>query len=107
MQALRSFVLIAALPFAVNTLSNSNTCSNTNMTFRSVRKIMPRPSPHWVGDGFRVYPVFANLAFKEELSPLLMFDYAAPKKFPAKLGAPPGVGQHPHRGPYGLCGVSE
>ena len=27
-----------------------------------------------------------------------MFDYAEPKKFPAKLGAPLGVGQHPHRG---------
>jgi redox-sensitive bicupin YhaK (pirin superfamily) len=27
-----------------------------------------------------------------------MFDYAEPKKFPAKLGQPLGVGQHPHRG---------
>jgi redox-sensitive bicupin YhaK (pirin superfamily) len=27
-----------------------------------------------------------------------MFDYAAPKHFPAKLGNPLGVGQHPHRG---------
>ena len=66
--------------------------------FRSVRKIMPRPSRHWVGDGFHVYPVFANLAFTEELSPLLMFDYAEPKKFNSKVGPPRGVGQHPHRG---------
>jgi quercetin 2,3-dioxygenase len=65
---------------------------------RSVQKILPRPSPHWVGDGFRVYPVFSNLAFTKELSPLLMFDYAEPKHFPAKVGSPPGVGQHPHRG---------
>lgn len=68
--------------------------------FRSVRTVLPRPPAHWVGDGFNVYPVFAHLAFKEELSPLLMFDYAAPKKFPAKLGAPLGVGQHPHRGTF-------
>ncbi|EEC51270.1 predicted protein [Phaeodactylum tricornutum CCAP 1055/1] len=72
--------------------------SSTTSKLRSVRKIMPRPSSHWVGDGFKVYPVFANAAFTEELSPLLMFDYAEPKKFPARVGAPLGVGQHPHRG---------
>ena len=38
------------------------------------------------------------MAFKEDISPLLMFDYAAPKKFPANVGSPLGVGQHPHRG---------
>lgn len=59
---------------------------------------MPRPPKHWVGDAFNVYPVFAGKAFTEELSPLLMFDYAAPKNFPAKVGKPCGVGQHPHRG---------
>jgi hypothetical protein len=59
---------------------------------------MERPYQHWVGDGFHVFPVFADLAFKEDLSPLLMFDYAAPKTFPAKVGKPRGVGQHPHRG---------
>lgn len=45
-----------------------------------------------------MYPVFANAAFTEELSPLLMFDFAEPKKFAAKVGPPRGVGQHPHRG---------
>jgi hypothetical protein len=65
--------------------------------FRSVRKILARPSAHWVGDAFRVYPVFANLAFTEELSPLLMFDYGEPKHFPAKVGPPAGVGRvSPH-----------
>ncbi|GAX10675.1 uncharacterized protein FisN_14Lh185 [Fistulifera solaris] len=67
--------------------------------FRSVRKVMERPSKHWVGDGFHVYPVFGSLAFSNELSPLLMFDYADPKKFNAHLSTKPrGVGQHPHRG---------
>lgn len=42
--------------------------------------------------------MFADLAFKDDLSPLLMFDYAEPKQFGSKLGQPRGVGQHPHRG---------
>jgi len=59
---------------------------------------MLKPYKHWVGDGFNVYPVFADLAFKEAMSPLLMFDYAEPKDFGSKLGQPRGVGAHPHRG---------
>lgn len=65
--------------------------------FRSVNRVLLKPYPHWVGDGFNVYAVFADLAFTEALSPLLMFDYAAPKKFGSKVGRPRGVGQHPHR----------
>jgi len=43
--------------------------------------------------------VFAEKAFTNELSPFLMFDYAAPKQFsPSKTGQHRGVGQHPHRG---------
>lgn len=45
-----------------------------------------------------MYPVFANKAFSEELSPFLMFDYGAPKSFPPNRGKPVGVGKHPHRG---------
>jgi hypothetical protein len=41
--------------------------------------------------------VFHDLAFTNELSPWLMFDYAAPKRFePGHVRR--GVGQHPHRG---------
>jgi redox-sensitive bicupin YhaK (pirin superfamily) len=79
---------------------DSATCENNNdmPKYRSVKRVMERPNKHWVGDAFHVYPVFANLAFTEELSPLLMFDYAEPTQFNAKLGNPKGVGQHPHRG---------
>eukprot|EP00240_Pyramimonas_obovata_P005638 CAMPEP_0118945824 /NCGR_PEP_ID=MMETSP1169-20130426/43041_1 /TAXON_ID=36882 /ORGANISM="Pyramimonas obovata, Strain CCMP722" /LENGTH=326 /DNA_ID=CAMNT_0006891629 /DNA_START=266 /DNA_END=1247 /DNA_ORIENTATION=- len=64
---------------------------------KSVRRIMPTPPQHWVGDGFHVYPVFHDLAFTKELSPWLMFDYAAPKKF-SPTSSRRGVGKHPHRG---------
>lgn len=45
-----------------------------------------------------MYPVFANLAFTNAISPMLMFDYGAPKEFPINKGKPLGVGKHPHRG---------
>ena len=65
--------------------------------FKTVRKILPAPRKHWVGNGFNVYPVFAQLAFTELLSPWLMFDYASPKQF-SPTSSRLGVGQHPHRG---------
>ena len=64
---------------------------------KAIKRILPAPRPHWVGNGFNVYPVFASLAFTEALSPWLMFDYAAPKEFPP-TNKRLGVGQHPHRG---------
>ena len=54
--------------------------------------------PHWVGDGFPVRSIFSydNLG-REQLSPFLMLDYAAPRQFePATQRR--GVGEHPHRG---------
>ena len=64
---------------------------------KTIKEICRKPPAHWVGDGFHVYPVFANKAFTSELSPFLMFDYAAPKEFPSSTKRR-GVGMHPHRG---------
>jgi redox-sensitive bicupin YhaK (pirin superfamily) len=64
---------------------------------KAVRKVISAPRPHWVGNGFHVFPVFGELAFTQELSPWLMFDYAAPKHFDPSTQRR-GVGQHPHRG---------
>lgn len=65
---------------------------------KQIKTLLPATDRnHWVGDGFNVRPVFANLAFTEHISPFLMFDYAAPKKFEA-TDAKRGVGPHPHRG---------
>lgn len=69
-----------------------------NMTkYKVIREILGAPPRHWVGNGFHVFPVFHNRAFTKELSPWLMFDYAAPKEFQPGHERR-GVGQHPHRG---------
>ena len=64
---------------------------------KTVREVCRKPPRHWVGDGFHVYPVFADRAFTSELSPFLMFDYASPKEF-GPTSRRRGVGSHPHRG---------
>jgi len=83
-------------------ISNSSQ-SSTSMSAaaqKTIKEICRKPPRHWVGDAFHVYPVFANKAFTSELSPFLMFDYAAPKEFPPEKNPNyrRGVGQHPHRG---------
>ena len=65
---------------------------------KRIKTILPATSrSHWVGDGFNVRPIFAHLAFKQDISPFLMFDYAAPRAFDA-TEEKRGVGPHPHRG---------
>jgi redox-sensitive bicupin YhaK (pirin superfamily) len=54
--------------------------------------------PHWVGDGFPVRSVFSYDGLgREQLSPFLLLDYAAPRRF-APAARRHGVGAHPHRG---------
>ena len=67
------------------------------MTTKSIRRILDTPPAHWVGDGFLVRPLFADLAFSNDVTPFLMLDYAAPVEFPPSQ-TPPGVGGHPHKG---------
>lgn len=67
------------------------------MTDRRVTAVLTTPSRHWVGDGFLVRPLFAEAAFTEALSPFLMFDWAAERRFEPSP-TPRGVGPHPHRG---------
>ncbi len=65
---------------------------------KKIKTILPANNrSHWVGDGFNVRPVFAQLAFTQDVSPFLMFDYAAPREFKASTNKL-GVGPHPHRG---------
>eukprot|EP00930_Biecheleria_cincta_P089818 TRINITY_DN79163_c0_g1_i1.p1 TRINITY_DN79163_c0_g1~~TRINITY_DN79163_c0_g1_i1.p1 ORF type:complete len:337 (+),score=51.61 TRINITY_DN79163_c0_g1_i1:85-1095(+) len=72
-------------------------CAASRMIRKAIKQVLPAAPKHWVGDGFHVHPVFSNKAFSAELSPFLMFDYAAPKYFGPSTERR-GVGQHPHRG---------
>lgn len=65
---------------------------------RQVRAVHDAAPPHWVGDGFPVRSIFSyDHLGREQLSPFLMLDYAAPRHFePAPRRR--GVGEHPHRG---------
>ena len=65
---------------------------------KQIKTLLPATArSHWVGDGFNVRPIFAQLAFTQDISPFLMFDYAAPREF-AATEEKRGVGPHPHRG---------
>lgn len=65
---------------------------------KQIKKILRAPHRgHWVGDGFPVRAVFADMAFTPEISPFLMFDYGGPQEF-TPTESKRGVGPHPHRG---------
>ena len=45
---------------------------------RNIRQIYRAQSQHWVGDGFRVQPLFSHMGENRGTDPFLMLDYAAP-----------------------------
>ena len=66
---------------------------------KNVAKIYAPPTPHMVGDGFRVHnfiPSFPALSM-QRMDPFIMLDYGSKFVFPPSP-APKGVGVHPHRG---------
>src|SRR5674476_319431 len=66
---------------------------------KSVQQIFTPPSPHMVGNGFRVHNFFPggyNLGMKR-MSPFFLLDYNAKIEF-APSDSLRGVGVHPHRG---------
>lgn len=69
------------------------------MATKAIDTILAPPSPHMVGDGFRVHNFFPsgyNLG-KYRMSPFFLMDYNAKFNFPPS-DVPRGVGVHPHRG---------
>jgi quercetin 2,3-dioxygenase len=69
------------------------------MTKKNIETIVAPPSPHMVGDGFRVHtfiPSGYSLSM-ERMSPFLMLDYNAKFYFPP-TDKPRGVSVHPHKG---------
>jgi len=65
---------------------------------RKVLAVHDAAPPHWVGDGFPVRSIFSYDGLgREQLSPFLLLDYAAPRRFEPAMRRR-GVGEHPHRG---------
>ena len=68
-------------------------------TPKSIEQIIAPPSPHMVGDGFRVHNFFpsSRTVGMQRMSPFFLMDYGSKIEFPP-TNTPRGVGVHPHRG---------
>lgn len=69
------------------------------MKQKDVQQVLPPPTPHMVGDGFRVHNFFPsgyNMP-QNRMSPFFLLDYNAKMTLPPSK-YPKGVGVHPHRG---------
>lgn len=65
---------------------------------RSVETVIAPPTPHWVGDGFRVHGFLPHGPINaERMSPFFLLDYGSKYTFPPSTTLQ-GVGPHPHRG---------
>ena len=66
---------------------------------RSIKAILPPPSFHMVGDGFRVHNFFPSQSEigMKGMSPFFLMDYGSKWDVPPS-DRPKGVGVHPHRG---------
>ena len=66
-------------------------------TLRSIEQIIAPPTPHWVGNAFKVHNFFPGQLEMKRMSPFFLLDYGAKIEFPP-ADKPRGVGVHPHRG---------
>jgi redox-sensitive bicupin YhaK (pirin superfamily) len=67
--------------------------------YKIIDAILPPPSPHMVGDGFRVhnfFPSYSKIGM-QGMSPWFLLDYNARMVVQPSI-VPKGVGVHPHRG---------
>jgi redox-sensitive bicupin YhaK (pirin superfamily) len=64
---------------------------------RALQGVYPPGPEHWVGDGFFVKTVFWPQLDAQMLSPFLLLDHAARRRFEPSAWRR-GVGEHPHRG---------
>lgn len=67
------------------------------MKTRNIENILTPPSPHFVGDGFRVHNFIPYKGDMQRMSPFIMMDYGSKFYFPP-TDNPRGVDVHPHRG---------
>lgn len=72
--------------------------ATTTPTYRPIHAVVPPPTTHWVGDGFRVRGYFHTIPDAVRLlSPFLLLDYH-PEYVYGPTTRRRGVGTHPHRG---------
>lgn len=67
------------------------------MKTRNIEVVLTPPSPHFVGDGFRVHNFIPYKGDMQRMSPFIMMDYGSKFYFPP-ADKPRGVDVHPHRG---------
>lgn len=77
--------------------STMQTGATTTTATRPLAGVYPPGPEHWVGDGFYVKTVFSPHPDAEMLSPFLLLDHAARRRFDPSPWRR-GVGEHPHRG---------
>jgi quercetin 2,3-dioxygenase len=67
--------------------------------FKTIEQIIAAPTPHMVGDGFRVNNFFPGTQYigLKRMSPFFLLDYGTKTDYPP-TDTPRGVGVHPHRG---------
>ena len=70
---------------------------NVERTPRALQGVFSPGPEHWVGDGFFVKTVFWPQMDPQMLSPFLLLDHAAARRFDPSPWRR-GVGEHPHRG---------
>lgn len=67
------------------------------MKTKNIAEIVTPGTPHFVGDGFRVFNFIPGNSSMEETDPFIMLDYNSKYTFaPSRI--PRGVGPHPHKG---------
>ena len=67
-------------------------------TMKKIEQIITPPTPHMVGDGFRVHGFLpSNDIGTFRTNPFVLLDYFSKYEFPPS-DTPKGVGPHPHRG---------
>lgn len=69
------------------------------MSQKNIELVFSPPSPHFVGDGFRVHNFIpgAQRLSMERMTPFILLDYNSKFYFPPSE-KPRGVGVHPHKG---------
>lgn len=69
------------------------------MSQKNVELVIPPPSAHFVGDGFRVHNFIPSVPplSMQRMNPIIMMDYNSKHIFQPS-DTPRGVGVHPHRG---------